>query len=314
MPMDTPVLLNVFNRPEATQGAVDALRTIRPKTLYVAADGPRSHVCSDAQNCQRVRDIVASIDWPCDLHTLFREQNLGCKYAIEQAISWFLQHAESGIILEDDVRVDPSFYPFCTEMLHRYRDEQRVGIVSGCNFAANRVAVLDSYCFTRNLHMWGWATWRRAWQHVDVDMSDWNESPHADFIQLRYGASWAVRIHWEKIFDNMANRHPTTWDFQVCYALWKRGMLSITPARNLVGNVGFGADATHAAGSVPAYINANAMQALTFPLRHPESIVVNHEIDMCLDQDVYGISFTRSMRRFAQMAARRLQSRLLRAG
>ncbi len=226
--MNAPVLLCVFNRPRQTQAAMDRLRAARPSKLYLAADGARPGHPTDAERCAEVRAIVSDVDWPCDVQTLFREKNLGCKRAVGGGITWFFEQEEEGIILEDDIVTDATLFPYCTELLARYRDDERIGIISGCNFTAGRATSDDSYFFVRNLNMWGWATWRRVWQLVDLDMSDWNDQRSAAFLREHYGAPWTTRLEWQRHFDNTANRSSVdTWDYQVCYALWRRGMLAI---------------------------------------------------------------------------------------
>lgn len=293
---EAPVLLVLFNRPDQTRRVMDLMRRVKPRRLYVAADGPRAGHPTDAARCADVRAIASDIDWDCEAAFRFLDRNEGCRLAVAGAITWLFGHEERGIIIEDDIEADPSLFPFAAELLERYKDDARIGIISGCNFTTGGAKTDDSYFFVRNMHLWGWATWRRAWRLVDVSMADWNEHRSAAFIEERYGAPWATRVEWERHFDNTVNRAVDTWDYQVCYSFWRRGMLAITPALNLIDNHGFGSDATHPQAGKPAVLLANPPRAISFPLRHPETVALHPTADAILDRDAFGISETRSRR------------------
>ena len=308
--MDTPVLLAVFNRPRQTRNAMDRLREARPSRLYVTADGPRPGHPTDAARCAEVREAVSKVDWPCDMRTLFREENLGCKRAIGGAISWLFEHEEEGIIVEDDIVADPTFFRFCSELLAHYRDDERIGIISGCNFTSGQATSNDSYFFVRNLNMWGWATWRRVWKLVDLDMSDWNDHRSATFLGEHYGAPWATQQEWERHFDNTVNCRVDTWDYQVCYSLWRQGLLAIDPTVNLIDNDGFSSDATHPQSGKPRCLLDSPSQSMTFPLRHPQVVQLHQTADDILDRDAFGISLRRSLHIMAKMQLRKVRHAL----
>src|SRR6478736_1770065 len=171
-PFETPILFIVFNRPDTTRVVFEAIRKVKPKKLYIAADGIRSKVKSDEENCAKVRAIVNDVDWECDVKTLFHEENLNCGKAPSTAISWLFENEEEGIILEDDCLPSTSFFLFCEELLERYRYDSRVMHIGGNNFLNGWQKDNDySYYFSRSGHIWGWATWRRAWNKFDFDIS-----------------------------------------------------------------------------------------------------------------------------------------------
>ena len=289
-------------------GAMDRLRAVRPSKLYINADGPRPGHPTDAERCAEVRAIVSNVDWPCQIHTLFREHNLGCKLSVWGGISWFFEHEEEGIILEDDIVAHPTFFPFCTELLARYRDDERIGIISGCNFTSGQATSDASYFFVRNLNMWGWATWRRVWKLLDLDMSDWNDQRSAAFLRQRYGAPWTTQQVWERHFDNVVNRRGVdTWDYQVCYGLWRRGMFAIDPSVNLIDNDGLGEDATHPAAEKPRCLIDSPLQPMTFPLRHPTKVNLHPTADAILDRDAFLVSFPKSLHIFVKMQLRKVR-------
>lgn len=242
--MNTPVLFLVFNRPDTTTRVLNAIRKAAPKRLYVAADGGRPDHPSDNLLVRQVRESVASaIDWDCDLQTLFRDHNMGCKMAVSSAIDWFFSHEKQGIILEDDCLPDQSFFTFCEELLSRYADNQRVWHIGGNNYQDGITRGDGDYYFSRHNHIWGWATWRDRWLHYDPDMNgidDFLRSGRLNDILANKGN----RKIWHKFF-NWISKGLDTWDIQWQYIVWKHDGLSIIPNQNLVSNIGFGEGATH---------------------------------------------------------------------
>lgn len=240
-----PVLLLLFNRPDLTRGLVESLRIVRPGELYVAVDGPREGVPDDSEKVEAVRKIAEEeIDWPCRKHWLVRSENLGCGVGVSSAISWFFQQVEQGIILEDDCHPDPSFFTFCESMLQRFANEPSVWSVSGTSLLPDDIAAKESHFFSKFSGVWGWATWRRAWDSYHFDLSicsaaEWREvleARCANVVELRY---------WQHILDLMLAGKIDTWDFQVQFIAWKANAVHVTSSRNLVENVGFRPDATH---------------------------------------------------------------------
>lgn len=238
---ETPVLFLVFNRPRLTNWVFQAIREAQPRKLYIAADGPRKERPDEAARCKLVREIVSRVDWPCEVHHLFRDDNLGCKKAVSGAIDWFFSHEEEGIILEDDILPDSSFFHFCAKMLAAHRNDARVMHVSGFNFIPDSAMPGQDYFFSRFGTIWGWATWRRAWRHYKVDLSGWRDHKKQVFRHFPK-TIWKARA---RLYDRLANNEIDTWDYQ--WAFWRLAQdgLSIIPANNLVRNIGFGSEATH---------------------------------------------------------------------
>src|SRR6187402_3370357 len=156
MSFDVPILFLVFNRPETTVRVFEKIREIKPQRLFVAADGPREGKEGEKEKCQAVRDLILkNIDWPCEVKTLLRDQNLGCGKAVSSGITWFFEQVDEGIILEDDTLPAISFYNFCKLLLNKYRNEQKIKMISGINFQDGIRRGDASYYFTRLCHIWG---------------------------------------------------------------------------------------------------------------------------------------------------------------
>ena len=152
---NVPILFIIFNRPETAERVFSEIKNIKPKELFVAADGPRLNVYGETEKCEKVREIIKQIDWECEVKTLFRENNLGCKVAVSSAINWFFENVEEGIILEDDCLPDASFFYFCQSLLEKYRSNDEIAMISGNHFGTDRIGSFDYY-FTRIPHIWGW--------------------------------------------------------------------------------------------------------------------------------------------------------------
>ena len=243
MAFETPILFLVFNRPDVTRQVFHTIRDQKPAHLYIAADGPRQHKPGEGELCAETRQIAEQVDWNCDVRKLYREENLGCGRAVSEAITWFFEQESEGIILEDDCLPDASFYPFCREMLERYRDNQKVGSVSGNNFLPPGMRAEAPYGFSKFAQIWGWATWARFWQGYDFELSG-EEEEWEEIIKRVNPIEYHAR-YWIEVFRAMKSGLIDTWDYQVIFSSWKSGLVHIYPSRNLISNLGYGRDATH---------------------------------------------------------------------
>ena len=263
-----PILILGFNRPDRVRELIDALRPKRPTQVFLAVDGPRPDHASDIGLVEETRKCVDLIDWPCDVQTRFLHENLGCGRAVSSAIDWFFDHVERGIILEDDVSPGPDFLDFCAALLDYYQDDDRVFAISGCNFVPPGIPEQPaSYRFSALTHVWGWASWRRAWRHYEFDMSNWRKRlPMARRWQAM-GADAGGFIYWTAVFDWMRWGKIDTWDYQWTLAQMAAGGLTATSNANLVENVGFRDDATHTVDK-PSFVRD--IEPLASPLKHPE--------------------------------------------
>jgi len=279
--LHTPILFLIFNREDTTQRVFEAIRLQKPKQMYVAADGARRDKPGEEEKCQRVRDIIKQVDWDCEVKTLFREENLGCKIAVSSAITWFFEQEEQGIILEDDCLPDPSFFPFCEELLIRYKDDDRVGHIGGICFFPEVVTNELSYDFCSISHIWGWASWRRVWKNYDVNFTYWNEARINNKKRKSLFKNLREEIYFSSFLsDTLAgNKGINTWDVQYFYMLRVQNQLSIYPAVNLVTNIGITSiNATHKVSRNTKKLIVQA-QPLEFPLKHPSYMIANYSID-----------------------------------
>lgn len=198
---NTPVLFLVFNRPHTTQQVFETIRKAQPPRLYIASDGARNN--QEREKVQAVRSsVIDNIDWPCEVQTLFRDEPLGCTYAVSTAINWFFDNEEQGIILEDDCLPNPSFFLFCQDMLNLYKNDMRVGSVSANNFQGGITRGDADYYFSIYSHIWGWASWSNRWKMYDVEL---NNIHNTSFFNSVFEDK-QTKHYWLKIFNSMKEK------------------------------------------------------------------------------------------------------------
>jgi hypothetical protein len=286
--MNSAVLLILFNRPESTQKVFNSIKEARPPRLYISADGPRQDRANESKLCNEVRKIATDVDWPCEVRTNFQTSNLGCKKGVSSAINWFFENELEGIILEDDVVPVISFFKYCDQMLDKYRNTNKVMMISGSNLVANEYSSEDSYLFSRYVHIWGWATWRRAWNEYDVSMKEWKNTTQLQSKRCVSSEFTGNEEFWYSIFDLVADNKIDTWDYQWVYACWKNGGVSINPNVNLINNIGFDTNATHTNFVKPAFVSNNPARELSFPLLHPKIVSEDLVYNQKNEKIVYG--------------------------
>lgn len=271
------VLLIIFNRLDTTKLVFEAIRRAKPPRLYLAADGPRAYSNTDGVNCQMARSIINAVDWDCEVKTLFRERNLGCKYAVSGAIDWFFEHEQMGIILEDDVLPTDQFFEFCDAMLIRYEFEESVMMIGGVNHYPTPDSQL-SYFFSEHFVIWGWATWRRAWKKYSVEIEEISPQ-HLNFNFLKDKLNnWRSLLHFVDSLNKVSRGEINTWDYQWSYACLINSGMCIVPKVNLISNIGV--HGTHA----NSVTNSHFMQTgiLDVPYSHNYYLTVNKDYDSCL--------------------------------
>ena len=294
--LKTPVAFIIFNRPDTTQQVFAEIAKARPPKLLVVADGPRSNRSGEEKCCAATRAIVEGVDWDCEVLTNYSSVNLGCKNRVASGIDWVFEKVSEAIILEDDCLPDPTFFRFCQEMLERYRDDQRIGMISGDNFQFGRRRNDDSYYFSKYVHVWGWASWRDRWAgSYDVTMARWprirDEGWLGDIVGNRSEAAY-----WHNIFESVHRGDIDTWDYQWLFANWLEGRMSILPAVNMISNVGFDKNATHTI-AVDRGVSNLRRNPMGFPLVHPPGVFRNIQADQFSERMCFRIPLTKRVRR-----------------
>ena len=275
--LKTPIVFIIFNRPETTEKVFIEIAKARPQKLLVISDGPRVNRPGEELRVAEARSIINRVDWPCEVFCDFSDINLGCKVRVSSGLDWAFELVSEAIILEDDCLPDPTFFRFCEELLAEYREDKRIGMISGDNFQFGRLYNEDSYYFSKYMHIWGWATWKDRWVNsYDVNMTDWPIARDSDRLSKIFENKRETNF-WTSIFDKVYRGKIDTWDYQWAYANWIRNRCSVLPSVNLISNIGFGADATHTIRN--SHLANLPTKSLSFPLTHPKNIVKNDMAD-----------------------------------
>ena len=267
-----PIAYIVFNRPQHTEQTFAVLREQCPSQLFIIADGPRPEHPTDVERCAAVRTIVEQVDWPCEVHRNYAETNLGLKQRVSSGLEWVFEQVERAIVLEDDCVAHLDFFRFCDVLLERYAEDEQIMVVSGNNFQNGRKRGDASYYFSKYNHCWGWATWRRAWQHYQGNLPFWPEWRMSE-AWMRQIPDRVERRYWEQIFDQVYAGRIDSWAYPWTASVWNIGGVTAMPNVNLVSNIGFDEDATHTkSASSPC---ANIGTTLLGEITHPNEISVD---------------------------------------
>ena len=278
-----PILFIIYKNPEITKKVFDKIRELKPEKLYISADGPKSNMISDCIEIIETRKITELVDWDCIVSRRYSDKNMGCKKAVSSAITWLFETEMEGVILEYDCLPDLSFFTFCEQLLEKYRYTEKIFSISGNNFdfitQHNKEIsnTIDSYSFSNLSKIWGWATWKRAWDKFDITMNDFPHFYESQKIKSIIKGRRNQKYWNNKIKDVFEGRNNTTWGFIWLYTLLNNNAFCITPNVNIVSNIGFGSGATHAKDESSRFSN---MQTKSInQIIHPQNICADLESD-----------------------------------
>jgi hypothetical protein len=282
---EVPVALIVFNRPDVTKQLINALRANKPKKIFVIADGPRVNRPGEVEKCSDTRAALALIDWPCEIETNFSDDNLGCKRRVVSGLDWVFSKTDKAIILEDDCIPSPDFVPYCENLLELYKDSDEIGIISGSTLDSEVFDSPSSYFLSNYPRVWGWATWARTWRLYDAQIEEWPTLKKSSFLEP-FVSTRSGRRYWRSAFDGVHLQKIDTWDYQLAFSLWKNGLKTAAPNKNLICNVGFGPEATHTLNALSVASGLKTFN-LEFPLKHPKKIAVDFQRDNYMEIQIF---------------------------
>lgn len=279
--MKKAVLFLIFNRLDTTTKVFEEIKLAKPPRLYIASDGARKNKENESHKVENIRQwVLNNVDWDCDVKTLFREENLGCKEAVSSAITWFFKHEEDGIILEDDCLPNQSFFNFSEELLNYYKNDKRIWHISGNQFIPD-YNCNASYYFAKIMHCWGWASWADRWQHFKSDMSDYDKKYLKNFSFNK-----TIQNYWKNILNALTKHKIDTWDYQWAFEIVKNKGFCINPSVNLVSNIGF--DGTH-------FTSDQNVSHLNLPrfeiekITHPKEVSYDYNAIDYIYKNIFGI-------------------------
>jgi hypothetical protein len=297
--MKTPVVLIIFRRPDKTLQILEKIRQVKPSKLFVICDAPRPEKPDECEKCEKSRAIIDTIDWDCEVIKNYAETNLGSFRRIPSGLDWVFDQVEEAIILEDDCLPEITFFRFCEELLEYYRNDQRIMAISGDNFQLGNQKTQDSYYFSRYTHSWGWATWKRAWKHFDLEMKAWSKVRDQQLLKLILDSDRDVK-YWTSILQDVYDAKIKAWDYRWTFTTWLQNGLTILPNVNLISNIGFGEGATHTTSTKNPFINLPT-QSMTFPLKHPEFIIRDRFADAFTQSTMFNASLEFRIKRKLQL-------------
>lgn len=266
----SPVLFLIFNRPNEAKRVFEAIRSVKPSKLYIAADGPRQNVETDYELCEETRKLISEVDWPCQVKSYLRTENLGCKIAVSEHITWFFDNEPEGIILEDDCLPNKEFFWFCDTLLEKYRDDTRIRHIGGAKMHIGELDNIDTYHFSRFTNIWGWASWRRVWENYDVNLHLLDEAIESKVL-FNILPNSKIMNYFIEAFKLTKEGKINTWDYQYVFSNMINNGLSIQPNVNMISNIGFNQSATHTTNA--ADILANRPLASFEKIMHPNFVV-----------------------------------------
>lgn len=275
--VESPVALFVYNRPETTRQVFNKIRDVKPESLYIIADGPRSDVENAEEKCRETRSVTETVDWDCSVHRDYAEANLGLKERFVTGLDTIFSREERAIILEDDCVPNQDFYQFCDEMLEKYENDNRIWDVSGTNHLGTWKTNEQDYHFSYYGGIWGWATWRRAWQEYDPEMTLWGEPAIRQRVR-DVVASESQYQYLRTIYERCHDGRIETWDYQWGFARHINSGLSVIPSENLVSNIGFGENATNTTDESATMADIPRGH-IGFPIDFKNYIVVDRNYD-----------------------------------
>lgn len=283
--LKTPVAFIIFKRPEETTRVFAEIRKVKPPKLLVVADGPRADKPGEDKLCAAARAVIDRVDWECEVLHNYAESNLGCRDRVSSGLNWVFEQVEEAIIIEDDCLPHNSFFYFAQELLERYRHDERIMSISGQNVQFGKQRTDYSYYFSRYTHCWSWASWRRAWQHYDLDMKLWPEIRDGNFLMDVLGDAHAAKS-WTKTCQLCYEKNLDTWDYQWTFASFIQNGLNILANVNLAANIGHGAGGTHTDDPSSPYNNM-PVEPIAFPLKHPPFVIRDAQADRFTQSSLY---------------------------
>lgn len=277
MSLNTPVAFFVYNRPSLTERVFKRISLSQPKTLFIIADGPKKGDSEDFQLCQKTRQIVERIDWNCDIHKYYSHVNMGCNNRIISGLNLLFQQVDRAIILEDDCIPDLSFFKFCEELLNYYDNDLRIMMITGNNPLGEWKEEFASYHFSNFGGVWGWATWKRAWDLFEVSKNLWKKPNSRDCITNVLVDEKHAQHRLTKCSESI-NSRVGTWDYVWSFARILNSGLTIFPSKNLISNIGFSIKATHTTNVYSSRAN-ESIYSIKFPLIHPIGVYPDRQYD-----------------------------------
>ena len=269
---DIPVLIVLFNRPDKTRLLIDSIRQVKPQLIYVAADGPRLNKIDEDAKCNEVRSVIENeLDWDCVVYKFYRDENVGCGVNVSEAITWFFENEEMGIILEDDCIPLPSYFNYMKTLLMKYKDDSKIMHING--YTLTTMDSSYSYFFSKYSYSSGWASWRRAWSKFNFEIQE-SEDEILNYFESKL--LWFEKQFWlSRFILDKRESVKRVWALKWSYAIMKNNGICITPKFNLINNIGFDSEATNSTTFTADMSHTKDIEVII----HPAEVKIDSKFD-----------------------------------
>lgn len=239
-----PIALFTYSRADHTRAAVESLlknKEAAESDLYIFSDGPKTEAKREA--VEENRKYIHTITGFKSIHIVEREKNWGLANSLIAGITEIVNKYRRVIVVEDDLILSPYFLQFMNESLEKYAHEERVGAITA--YCPVKGAELPETYFLRYFHCWGWATWKRGWDLMNLDTKyllrrlRWKtEKFNVGGGINNYGMLYCQKVG---LVDS--------WFIRLYASFFLANKLTLFPGRSLVSNHGMDGTGTHCRGS-----------------------------------------------------------------
>lgn len=301
MSAKVPILVLAYNRPDLVEQVMRVIQIYQPSRLYLACDGPRSQKSGDVERVAETRQVMQNVvDWECEVQCLFRGQNIGCAQGVFEAITWFFEHEEYGIILEDDVLVSQDFFKLCEDLLPRYKSDERIMQIVSRN-TSRRTDIPNTYVYSKTDSCWGWASWRRAWQYMDMRMDGIKRI--SVFYLIRRLGLFRGCVKYYQFKDMYAHiERSNSWATRWALSILCNDGLVICPGVNMGINIGVDSGEHYERTDALSPAFRYELQSMVWPIKYNDTLKVDkrqkwYDSVYFLNERLYGLIHKRSLAR-----------------
>ena len=275
-----PVLILGYLRFDGISRILKSCSDAGISRVYLAVDGGKDSkaVSTQDESLQRIYDLAVTLS--ITLIVRRRHSNAGLAVGVIEGITWFFQHEEFGVILEDDLLISPSFFNFISEAQSRFEVFPDVALISGNNYFAletNKAILTCHYPL-----IWGWATWRDVWSEF-ISSLGVSLSP-----KFNHQISLVVNAFWFTAANQSRSGIVDSWAMSFAHHIRMRSRICISPPQNLVSNKGADSVAHHS-NENDKFVNFPIVDFLQDVIWELSSRNEMSRMDKALEEQVFSI-------------------------
>lgn len=275
--VDVPVKINIWIRPDCQRKQFQVIQQARPSILFLISDGGRNQ--EEQKIIKKNRQMYEEeIDWNCTVYKLYEEVNQGMYAMAKKEMELVWSKVDCCIFLEDDILPSVSYFQYCQEMLEKYKDDKRIGLVCGMNHLGVYKDVTSDYFFSKSGSIWGVAMWKRSYENY----YHFNYYKDPYIMKLLKCVMKENKMLWKRTkqyaVKEYYNNHVAGDEFFLGFSVYGYSELRIIPKYNLISNIGCTKEAAHSAEykllphGIRRVFHMKTYE-LKFPLKHPEYMI-----------------------------------------